>query len=595
MVTINLSSGGIGIFSEYAENTGDVFQGAFSDSSINSGAVTTAAFSGNSVNNGFIIEAVDFTENSLNSGFASIATFSNNAINTGTISTSAEFTGNTVNNGTVNIAAFNGNATNIGTVNLSALFTGSAVNSGIIVGNAVFADTTTNAGVVQGNAQIAPTATNSGTVSGNVTVYYPPISGHYSVIFNSTDASVEAPFNAGLDLSTSDFTIEGWIKPYSVAGQRVFLGKDNVSSLAYGSYNLYVQDGVIICSIGTADLTGHQEIVGTINVLIDKWTHIAVTRDYSANTVSLFVDGILDTTSPLTLSMGDGGRSVSLGKIATVWSGGEFVGKMSNFRIIKGQALYTSTFTVPDAAYTLTGYGLTDQSITGIVSILALQSSVIEPGLIAHGTVNISDDSPWHAASPWYVDMYGEFANSSYLYTNSTIAIGTSDFTFEAFIYPTNYDINNQSTLLNSHGYGGLAIYFQSQTGWQLAGGQNQVGNTFISTNPVSLNIWQHIAIVRLSGNTSVYINGLLESTTADTADYNDLVYDISHSSVGYGFIGKIASVRISNNARYSGSSFQVPTAAFTSDVNTTLLALNSSILESGISNVSVNLVNIAS
>lgn len=603
MVTINLSAGGIGIFSEYAENTGGVFQGAFSDSSINSGAVATATFSGTSTNNGVIIEIVDFTESSLNSGYASIATFSNSAVNTGTISTSAEFIGNSLNNGVVNVAAFADNATNTGTVSVSAFFTGSAVNSGTIVGDAIFADTTTNAGTVQGNAQIAPTATNSGTVSGSTTIYYPPISGHYSVIFDSIDASVEAPFSPSLDLSTSDFTIEGWINPYTVTGQRVFLGKDNVPYLAYGSYTLYIQDGVIACTIGTADLAGYQPIVGSISVSTYTWTHVALTRDYSANTVSLFVNGVLDTTTPLTLTMGDGGRSVSLGKIATVWSGGEFVGKMSNFRIIKGQVLYAGTFTVPDAAYTLTGYGSTNQSITGTVSLLALQSSVIEPGLIAHGTVVISDDSPWHVAPPWYADsspaartvtlngtvtqsdegggVKGAAFSSSYLSIadNSAFDFGSGDFTIEAFIKPSS--VSGETAIITTAyptDASGVNLANYNGSGYILAGDGNWIATTN-NPSPITSFIvgkWAHVAYVRSGNNFTLYVNGLSDVSFTSSTTLNNINNQIlvggRPTAGGQYFSGSIANVRVvKGNTLYTGN-FTVPTTLPTAVTGTQLL-----------------------
>jgi hypothetical protein len=49
-------------------------------------------------------------------------------------------------------------------------------------------------------------------------------------------------------------------------------------------------------------------------------------------------------------------------------------------------------------------------------------------------------------------------------------------------------------------------------------------------------------------------------------------LYDLS-----YNFVGKIGNVRMSNTARYQGTSITVPTSAFNSDGNTLQLLLQGS------------------
>ena len=96
----------------------------------------------------------------------------------------------------------------------------------------------------------------------------------------------------------------------------------------------------------------------------------------------------------------------------------------------------------------------------------------------------------------------------------------------------------------------------------------------------VSASTWYHAAIVRSGDTVSYYFNGSRTDTDTYSASNN-----ISLTQVclgwGYGtgeyFTGKVSNARVSNNARYSGTSLTVPTATFTSDSNTLLLAAHTS------------------
>ena len=76
---------------------------------------------------------------------------------------------------------------------------------------------------------------------------------------------------------------------------------------------------------------------------LSTWNHLAVTR--SGNTFRLFVNGVESATQTNSDNLPDLSAVLEIGR----WSGGDYyvTGHISNLRVIKGTALYTSNFTPP--------------------------------------------------------------------------------------------------------------------------------------------------------------------------------------------------------------------------------------------------------
>jgi hypothetical protein len=105
------------------------------------------------------------------------------------------------------------------------------------------------------------------------------------------------------------------------------------------------------------------------------------------------------------------------------------------------------------------------------------------------------------------------------------------------------------------------------------AGGGNQVA--FTASPVVNDNAWHHFALVFDAGVTSLYLDGArtnTSSTVAPVAAGQPLALGGHGSTTGYDWSGSIDEVRFSNTARYSGTTYTVPAATFTSDAATTAL-----------------------
>jgi len=193
-----------------------------------------------------------------------------------------------------------------------------------------------------------------------------------------------------------------------------------------------------------------------------------------------------------------------------------------------------------------------------------------------------------------FPSKYGIFADGNYINHPDAVALADGDFTIEGFVKPTS--IKSQpyvSGFTQSQEHAGLATYFLDDL--SIAIGASGIGDDLrTSANALTLNVWQHVAFVKSNSELSIYVNGVLIATTSSSTSYVSSSFALSHWNSAYSFLGNMSNVRISNNARYSGSSFSVPSEAFVSDASTLQLALNDVMFESGLVNYGVTLVGIA-
>ncbi len=189
--------------------------------------------------------------------------------------------------------------------------------------------------------------------------------GDYLVVYNQADLSPE----------DGDFTCEMWIKPdsWSTGDSLVYASSSGFSITRDGSNNAL--------KVGMAGSTTH--LTSTSLPEVGQWTHVAVAR--SGTTMRLFFNGVLNKTETVSHNY------ASPVTMYIVGGGGEFNGKISNFRFVKGTAVYTSSFrppTEPLANITNTKLLCCNGSSTN--------SSTVTPGTLnAEGNPTASSDSPF--------------------------------------------------------------------------------------------------------------------------------------------------------------------------------------------------------
>jgi len=190
----------------------------------------------------------------------------------------------------------------------------------------------------------------------------------YAYQFDGSTQGVRLPTTTNLDFGSGDFTIEFWMKAGSSQSTYAMIA-DALNSNQYTGIGVGINDGSPAGYLKFRAQAGYAVIKTTTYVLDNNWRHIACVK--SGSNGYLFVDGALEATtsawsgvSAASLNDGQIGRSRFSSGTS---SDNTYTGYLSNFRIIKGTALYTSTFTPPTA--TLTAVAGTE--------ILTLQSATV--------------------------------------------------------------------------------------------------------------------------------------------------------------------------------------------------------------------------
>lgn len=154
-------------------------------------------------------------------------------------------------------------------------------------------------------------------------------SGDYLSIANNSAFTFNSPSG-----NTNDFTIEYWCYPTNTSTSAPV-------GIAYGTgYWAFFLNYSASGGVEFYQTDGGQMNSGASAISTSVWTHIAATR--SGTTARLYINGTekASLTGSYTLTATNAlyiGNDPNLGR--------PFVGRISNLRIVKGQALYTSNFT----------------------------------------------------------------------------------------------------------------------------------------------------------------------------------------------------------------------------------------------------------
>jgi hypothetical protein len=238
---------------------------------------------------------------------------------------------------------------------------------------------------------------------------------------------------------------------------------------------------------------------------------------------------------------------------------------MAGMRLVKGQALASGDFTPPTAPVTTSSVGWTGAnaagSLTGTISLLlnftnaGVVDATAKNVLETEGNAQIST-----AQSKWGGGSIAFNGTNSYLTTPSSpiVALGSGDWTVEGWFYFAN--TTGIKTLFDQNASTRFYLYLNGTSLNYYTGGALQItGGTVAATT------WHHIALVRSSGSTKLYLNGTqIGSTYTDSQNYGAAQFVIGSYFGGADYMnGYIDDCRISKMARYTINNFTPPTAPF--------------------------------
>jgi len=382
---------------------------------------------------------------------------------------------------------------------------------------------------------------------------------------------VEYANHSSLNLGNSDFTIDFWMYQKTAPTNGAVVCRGGVSPgylLGMSGSNL-----AFWCS---SNGTNYDMVNGaTIGAFtINSWHHVALSR--VGTTIHAFINGQLKQSFNVgTASVYDNGYPTTLG----FWTNGgasftDFNGLIQDFRIIKGTGLYSATF-VPPSSKSLSVAGTS--LLTCQDGSLTDNSTNNHPPIITGVPVSSSDDAtPPTGSSLVFTGTAGSFLQ---LGGQSNFAFGTGDFTIEMWYFP--YAISNQQ-LYSSQASGS---YTTAPDLWMDTSGRLnlQVGGTGSVKQAAALSpmTWYHIALVRRSNSSTIYINGVESGSPAvDNNNYTipanrPLIGGYGYSTNQYPVNGMISDLRVvKGTAVYTGN-FTPPTSRLPEVAGTSLMLNN--------------------
>ena len=236
-----------------------------------------------------------------------------------------------------------------------------------------------------------------------------------SVDFDGSDDQLNIPDSADWDLGNGDFTLETWIKStqttsgyFTALGQWQDSGNNRSWMIRYASQDIGTGWSFFYSTNGS----NYTTTMGS-DISDGQWHHIAVTR--TGGNLRTFTDGILNTTRSTSDTFYAGAGTFTIGG----QSGNYFDGQLSNVRLVKGTALYTSSFRSPTEPLTnVTNTKLlccNNSSVTG---------STVTPGTItASSSPTASTDSPFDDPAGF---VFGESGSESVITCGSYVGSGSA-------------------------------------------------------------------------------------------------------------------------------------------------------------------------
>jgi len=231
------------------------------------------------------------------------------------------------------------------------------------------------------------------------------IPGHQSVYFDRTGdyltvAAASPAFNFGI----GNFTIEAWVQSLNPA--------ENASLIIMANYTTWAANSIYFGKHSSSPMLGRVafwvnnfsasvQLLDDPDMLTSEWTHYAVVRN--GDTWTMYRNGSAVSTATWA------GNPVS---VDTIWNigghgGGTALtwnGFISNARVVKGSARYTSNFSVPSAPLT---------AVTG-TSLLACRSNTITDLSGNNLEITAINDAVVHNYNPFSTAAIGGGGGGSY-------------------------------------------------------------------------------------------------------------------------------------------------------------------------------------
>jgi len=418
----------------------------------------------------------------------------------------------------------------------------------------------------------------------------------YSNYFDGTDTLFVSGAGESINFGTNDFTIEAWFNnstlsttfqifdtcPLSVSSptNRIIIRVNTSGALQYVTFQATT---VLITSSNSAVTTG-------------TWNHVALVK--SSGSTKLYLNGT-QVGSTYADSLNYPAQANRPMLMADSFNGtGLGTGYISNLRIVKGTAVYTSNFTPPTAPLS----AIANTSLLTCQSNRFIDNSSNGFTLTINGT-EVRPFSPFPQLNQYktavnggslYLDGSGDYLSIA---SAPAFQFGDSNFTVETWVYRTaNAQVNIYSKRDNvATAYG--SIVFVTTTGGNIdllgtVNGSSWAVN-MTSNARISANAWNHVAVTRNGSIWNTWVNGI---NSGNTDGQGGTIPDNS-ANVTVGSRGNVTGInqtpvyfsgfRVVKGTAVYTTNFTPPTSPLTAIANTSLLlnSTNAGIVDAAVKN----------
>ena len=373
-------------------------------------------------------------------------------------------------------------------------------------------------------------------------------SGYFDGTGDYLDAGAQPAFAFG----TGSWTVEAWVYVTTLQEILVFDTRSSASTAGVGCR---------IDANGTLYYSGSANNALTSSAIkANTWNHIAWV--YNGTTLTGYINGVSGGTATPSFNITQNNGIV--GRVGFAASG-YMLGYISDVRIVKGTALYTSNFVPPSAPLT---------AVQNTVLLNNMTSAGIYDAAMMNNMETVGDAKLSTAVSKFGGSSMAFDGTGDYLSMPSTqfqnFAFGTGDFTIECWLYQVSF--SGDTVWMASYLTWASSVNFYCAT---RAGTPNvllfragdSVPITLVGNTGITANTWTHVAITRASGVTRMFVGGVLQTNThTGSVNISATVRPVGIGAANNGsepINGYIDDLRITKGyARYT-SNFTAPTATF--------------------------------
>jgi hypothetical protein len=367
-----------------------------------------------------------------------------------------------------------------------------------------------------------------------------------SAYFDGTGDYLSIPAGAAANLNSGDFTIELWFYPTASGTQRSLIQQGEASWRLNQSTGLKIEYAA----------SGSLRITSSTDFVLNQWNHVALVQN--GGTATLYLNGIASGTNA-SFRPSNSTANVAIGintaGVGNVWP---FLGYIANARVVKGTAVYTSSFTLPTAPLT----AITNTSLLTNFTNAGIYDATSKNVLETVGDAKISTVQSKFGGSSMFFDGTGDYLVGA---SKALFQFNTGDFTVECWVYSqsssgyqTFFSTRSSNTGENANSF---FLGFNLNTRTPIVFGSSLI---LASSTGLSGSTWTHVAATRENGTLRIFVNGTQTGTTTYTTNLTGSTPAVGATSrPEHPFTGYIDDLRVTKGyARYVRN-FIPPTTAF--------------------------------